>query len=178
MRIPAGTAIVWPMRRLLARLALLLALAGGFGLWWFQPEKVLSRRVAGLFAAATVEADTGNLTRATRGDAIGGFLAPAVMVAGPDDAGGEFNCSQSRSTLVSLYGYAAKECRRISLAKPVIDRIDLDGDQAAVHARVDAVVELPDQRRPADGIQHFAMDWRKIDGKWRLSSLRWHEASR
>lgn len=166
------------MRRLLARLALLLALAGGFGLWWFQPEKVLARRVAGLFAAATVEADSGNLTRATRGDAIGAFLAPALTIEGPDDASGEFNGSQSRSTLVSLYGYAARECRRISLAKPVIDAIDLDGDQAAVTARVDAVVELPDQRRPADGIQHFAMDWRRIDGKWQLSSIRWHEAPR
>ncbi len=166
------------MRRPLAILAFLLALAGGFGIWWFQPEKVLARRVAGLLAAATVEAGDGNLTRATRGDALGDFLAPAVTIEGPDDASGEFNGSQSRSTLVSLYNFAAKECRRISLAAPVIDRIELAGDQAVVSARVDAVVELPDQRRPADGIQHLAMNWRQIDRKWRLTAIRWHEQGR
>lgn len=166
------------MRRLVFPLLLVLALGAGFAAWWFQPEKVLARRVAGLFEAATVEADAGNLTRSTRGNALEGFLAPNVSLEGPDEAAGDYNGPQSRSTLVSLYSYAAKECRRISLEEPEIDRIDIRGDEAAVTARVDAVVELPGGRRPADGLQHFAMTWREIDGKWRLESVRWHETAR
>lgn len=166
------------MRRLLPPLLLVLSLGAGFAAWWLQPERVLARRVAGLFQAASVEADAGNLTRGTRGNALEGFLAPRITLAGPDEAAGEYNGPQSRSTLVSLYAYAAKECRRISFEQPVIDRIELQGDHAAVTARVDALVELPDGRRPADGMQHFTMEWREIDGKWRISSLRWHETSR
>jgi hypothetical protein len=166
------------MRRFLPPLLLVLALGAGFAAWWLQPERVVARRVAGLFQAATVEADAGNLTRGTRGNALEGLLAPRVLIEGPEDATADYNGPQSRSTLVSLYGYAAKECRRISFEKPVIDRIELHGDQAAVSARVDAVVELPGGRRPADGIQHLTMDWREIDGTWRLGSIRWHESAR
>lgn len=166
------------MRRLLPALLLALALGAGFAAWWFQPEKILARRVAGLFQAANVEAEAGNLTRSTRGNALEGFLAPHVTLAGPDQAAGDYNGPQSRSSLVTLYSYAAKECRLISLEKPEIDQIALRGDQATVTARVDAVVEMPDGRRPADGIEHFTMKWRKIDGKWRLSSLLWHETAR
>jgi len=166
------------MRRLLPPLLLVLALGAGFAAWWFQPEKVLARRVAGLFQAASVEADAGNLTRSTRGNALEGFLAPKVSIEGPEEAAGEFNGPQSRSSLVSLYSYAAKECRWISFEDPMIDRIEIRGDEADVTARVDAVVELPGDRRPADGMQHFAMTWQRIDGKWRLSSVSWHETAR
>lgn len=161
-----------------ALLLLALALGAGLAAWWLQPEKVLARRVAALVRAASVEADAGNLTRGTRGNALEGFLAPHVTLAGPDQAAGDYNGPQSRSSLVSLYSLVAKECRRISLQKPAIDRIERRGDQATVTARVDAVVELPGGSRPADGIQHLTMEWREIDDQWRLAAVRWHEAAR
>lgn len=165
-------------RRYLIPLSLLLLLGGAFGWWWYQPERVLARRVAALFAAANVAPEDGTIARGTRGNAIEPFLAPNLTFEGPDGETDEINGPQSRSSVVSLYSYLAKECRRISIQPPEIDRINLSGDEAAVDARIDAVIELPNERSPVDGIQHLSMTWRKIDGKWVLASTRWRETAR
>jgi hypothetical protein len=159
-------------------LALLLVLGGIFGWWWYQPERVLARRVAGLFSAANVAAADGTITRTTRGNAIEPFLAPNILFETPDGPTEEIAGSQSRSSIVSLYSYLAKECRQISIQAPEFDRIAIDGDEAVVEARVDALIDLPNASRPLDGIQHLTMTWRKIDGKWRLAAARWHETGR
>ena len=166
------------MRRYLFPLALLVLFGGSFGWWWYQPEKVLARRVAGLFSAANVAADDGNITRSTRGNAIEPYLAASVTFESPDGPTEEIEGAQSRSSLVSLYSYLAKECRLISIKPPEIDRIAITGDEAAVEARVDALIDLPNSQRPLDGIQHLAMTWRKTDGKWVLAAARWHETAR
>jgi hypothetical protein len=166
------------MRRYLIPLSLLLLLGGAFGWWWYQPERVLARRVAGLFAAANVATDDGNITRSTRGNAIEPYLAPNLTFDGPDGATDEIDGPQSRSSVVSLFSYLAKECRRISIKPPEIDRIAITGEEAAVEARIDAVIELANERSPVDGIQHLTMTWRKIDGKWVLAATRWKETGR
>ena len=166
------------MRRYLLPLVLLLALGGGFGWWWYQPEKVLARRVAGLFSAANVSTGDGNLTRATRGDAIEPFLAPNITFDGPDGPTDEIEGPQSRSSIISLFSSLARYCRQIEIADPDIDSIAITGDEATVEARAKAVIDLPDNQRPVEGIQHLVMTWRKIDGKWRLAAVRWHETAR
>jgi hypothetical protein len=166
------------MRRLILIFALVLLTGGGFSWWWFQPERVVARRVLALLDAATVEADDGNIHRGTRGDAISGFLAPNIEFDGPDDLEEDVSGPQSRSTVVSLYGALAKFCRRISLVDPQIESVVIDGDEARVRARVDAIIELPDDRSPVDGIQHMTLGWRKSDGKWLLESAGWSESGR
>jgi hypothetical protein len=166
------------MRRYLIPLSLLLLLGGAFGGWWYQPERVLARRVAGLFDAANVATDDGNITRSTRGNAIEPYLAPNLTFEGPDGATDEIDGPQSRSSVVSLFSYLAKACRRISIKPPEIDRIAITGEEAVVEARIDAVIELANERSPVDGIQHLTMTWRKIDGKWVLASTQWKETGR
>ena len=166
------------MRRFLLPLVLLLVLGGGFGAWWYQPEKVLARRVAGLFSAANVSTGDGNLTRSTRGNAIEPFLAPSITFDGPDGPTEEVDGPQSRSSIVSLFSYLARECRRIEIEAPEFERIAITGDDATVEARSKAVIDLPNNQRPVDGIQHLVMTWRKLDGKWRLAAVRWHETAR
>ena len=165
-------------RRLLIPLALLLLLGGGFGWWWYQPEKVLARRVAGLFSAANVSTGDGNLTRSTRGNAIEPFLAPNITFDGPDGPTDEIDGPQSRGSIVSLFSSLARYCRRIEIEDPEIDQITITGDEATVQARAKAVIDLPNNQRPVDGIQHLDMTWRKIDGKWRIATARWHETAR
>ena len=173
-----GRKVPTVIRRLLLPLTLVLLLGGSFGWWWYQPEKVVARRVAGLFAAANVASDDGNLTRGTRGNAIEGFLAPNMTFDGPDGETDEIEGPQSRSSVVSLFSHLARACRRISIQPPEIDRIAINGEEAEVDARIDAVIELANERSPVDGIQHLSMTWRKIDGKWVLAATRWHETAR
>ena len=165
-------------RRRLILIALLLVLGGILGTWWNQPERVIARRVAGLFSAANVAAEDGNFTRGTRGNAIEPFLAPNLTFESPDSQTDEIDGLRSRSSVVSLYNSLAQYCRRVSIKPPEIDRITLAGDEATVEARIDAVIELRGGRSPVDGIQHLEMTWRKIDGKWCLAFTRWHETAR
>lgn len=178
MRIPRAAAMVRPMRRLTLPLLVVILAAGVFAWWTNQPEKVVARRVTGLFEAATVEADAGNVTRGTRGNAIEGFLAPNITFEGPEGATDEIAGPQSRDFVVSTYTALAKYCRLVSLKKPEFGNITINGDEATVEAKVDALIELPNEERPVDGIQHLSMKWRKIEGKWRLAAAQWHETGR
>lgn len=166
------------MRRLLIPFALLLLLAGGFGWWWYQPERVVARRIVSLFEAAEVEDTTSEISRATRGTAIEGFLAPNVTIRGTEETQEYLDGPQSRDSIVANYTVAAKNCRRISFEPAEVDEVTVSGDTAQAKARVDAIVEISNNERPADGILHLDMEWKKIDGKWVLSSVSWTETSR
>ena len=167
------------MRRLFIPFALiLLLLAGGFGWWWYQPERVVARRIVALFDAAKVEDTASEISRTTRGGAIEGFLAPNVTIRGTEETQEYLDGPQSRDSLVANYTVAAKNCRRISFEKPEIDEVTVTGDTAQAKARVDTIVEIGNNERPADGILNLDMEWKKIDGKWLLSSVGWQETGR
>ena len=166
------------MRRLILPVAALLIITGAFAWWWSRPERVLTRRVHGLFQSANVQAEAGTITRNLRGSAIEGYLASTVTLKGPDGPTEEFDGPRSRDSIVTLYSSLARYCRRVSLEKPEIDAISIDGNEASVKARVDAVIELSNESYPVDGIQNMTMEWRKTDGKWLLSSAEWTETGR
>ena len=166
------------MRRLLVPLLLLLVLAAGFGWWWNQPERVVARRIISLFDTAKVEDTDSDISRTTRGSAIEGYLAPNVTVHGTEETNEYVEGPQSRDSLVANYTMAARSARRISFEKPEIDEVTVTGETAQALARVDTIVELNNAERPADGILHLDMEWKKIDGKWVLSSVSWKETGR
>ncbi len=166
------------MRRLLRPLLIFLLLAAAFGWWWSQPERVVARRVAGLFKAANVEADDSNITRGTRGSAIEGYLAPRVTFQGPEGPTEEIGGSRRRQDIVSMYTALARFARSASIRDLEIQSVAVQGDEAAVAATVDAVIELPNAERPVDGIQHLDLRWRKIEGKWLLETAKWRETGR
>ncbi len=167
------------MRRLLRPLIVLLVLVSAFAWWWWQPERVVARRVAGLFDAANVPADSGNITRSTRGTAIEGFLAPRVTFEGPESAAAEEVAgTRKRDDIVAMYGALAKFALQASIRDLSVQSVSVDGDRAEVAATVDALIELRNQERPVDGIQHLELAWRKIEGKWLLERAKWHETGR
>ncbi|WP_193213074.1 nuclear transport factor 2 family protein [Luteolibacter marinus] len=166
------------MRRALLPLIIVALLAGSFTWWWTRPERVIARRVTGLFQSAVVEAGSGTVSRGLKGAAIEGYLAPDITFSSPQGPTEEIDGLQSRDTVTALYASLAKYCRRVSLETPEIGSIVIDGDKATVQASVDAVIELPDETRPVDGIQELTMDWRKIEGKWRMAAAEWRETGR
>ena len=166
------------MRRLLVPFIILLVLAGGFRWWWYQPERVIARRIVALFDAAKVEDTASEISRATRGSAIEDFLAPNVRINGPEETQEYVDGPQSRDSIVANYTVAAKNCRRISFEKPEIDEVTVSGETAQAKARVDAIVEISNNERPADGILHLDMEWKEIEGEWVLSSVSWKETGR
>ncbi|MCW1923948.1 hypothetical protein OKA05_15380 [Luteolibacter arcticus] len=166
------------MRRLLVPLLLLLVLAGGFGWWWYQPERVVARRITSLFEAAEVEDTASEISRSTRGSSLEKFLAPNVVIRGTEEIEEYVDGPQSRDSLVTNYTMAARGSRRISFEPAEVDEVIVTGDSATAKARVDAIIELTNGNRPADGVLHLDMEWKKIDGEWVLSSVAWKETGR
>lgn len=166
------------MRRFLVPIVVLLVLLGAFAWWWTRPGRVVSRRVAGLFEAANITADSGNITRSTRGTALEPFLADTITFEGPDGPTDEVDGPQKRDDIVAMYTGLAKFCRSATIQDLAIETIEITGDEAFVKATVDAVIELPNDERPVDGIQHLDMTWRKQEGVWRMSRAKWNETGR
>ncbi len=166
------------MRRFLVPIIALLVLLGAFAWWWSRPERVVSRRVAGLFEAANVEADAGNITRSTRGSALEPYLAETILFDGPGGATDEVEGPRKREDVVAMYTGLAKFCRSATVQDLVIESVEVTGDEALVKATVDAVIDLPSDERPVDGIQVLDMTWVKEEGVWRMSRAKWNETAR
>lgn len=166
------------MRRLLVPLLVILTLSGVFFWWWTRPEKVVARRTAALFEAANVPADSGDLARSTRGPALEGFLAPKISFEGPEGATDEIGGAQSRDSIVAMYSGLAKYCRSATIQDLQIESVTVSGDEAQVIAKADAIIDLPNDERPVDGIQNFDLTWKKIDGKWLMAKAKWSESPR
>jgi hypothetical protein len=166
------------MRRFLVPILLLAVLLGAFAWWWFRPERVIARRVAGLFEAANVTADSGNLTRSTRGSALEPYLADTITFEGPDGPTDEVEGPQKREDIVTMYTALARFCRSATVQDLTVESVEITGDEALVRATVDAVIELQNNERPVDGIQHLDMTWRKQEGVWRMSRAEWKDTGR
>ena len=162
------------MKRLVLPVAILLALLTAFLWWWTRPERVVARRVADLFDTASVRAETGSILRGTRGQAVEKFLAPHIVLNGSvEESRGDF----SRADLSAMYGTLARFAKSISIETPEIDSIVIDGSRATVDARIDAIIEL-ENNRPLDGIQHVTMVWEKTGDGWQLAEASWTESGR
>ncbi|MCW1915693.1 hypothetical protein OJ996_19055 [Luteolibacter sp. GHJ8] len=166
------------MRRLLVPIVVLLVLLGAFGWWWTRPERVIARRVSGLFEAVNVPADSGNITRSTRGSALEPFLADTITFEGPKGPTDEVEGPQRREDIVTMYTALSKFCKSATIQDIVVESVEVTGDEALVKATVDAVIELQNEERPVDGIQHLDMTWLKQEGSWRLSRAKWNETGR
>jgi hypothetical protein len=166
------------MRRFLVPILVLLVILGAFAWWWLRPERVVSRRVAGLFEAANVAADAGNLTRSTRGTALEPYLAATITFEGPDGPTDEVEGPQKREDIVGMYTALAKFCRSATVQDLEIESVEITGDEAIVKATVDAEIELPNAEFPVNGIQHLDMTWQKEEGVWRMSRAKWNETGR
>lgn len=166
------------MRRLLLPLVLFLVLAGSFGWWWYQPERVIARRITSLLESAAVEETTSDIARTTRGSAIEGYLAPNVTIHGTDETNEYVEGPQSRDSLVASYTAAARGSRRISFEAPVVEELTLSGDVARAKVSVDTIIELQNGERPVDGMLRLDMEWKKIEKQWVLSSVSGKETAR
>lgn len=166
------------LRRFLVPILLVLLAFGVFLWWWNLPERVVARRVKGLFEAANVPADMSNIGRAARGSSLEPYLAKNITFEGPEGPTERIEGPQSRDFIMNSYSYAATACRSATVEDIEVEEVTVNGDEADVKATIDAVIEMPDGDKPVDGIQHLEMKWIKQDGNWKLSRAKWRESGR
>lgn len=165
------------MQRKFLPLALVLLVAGLFLWWWMLPANVLKRRVASLLETAEVPPGMSDIARGARGPNLARYLDRKVRIVRPDDLRDEIPEAMERDTIAAYYSAGARSCSRIEFEQPEFDEILVKGDEAHVKFRVDAVAEFP-SRRPADGIQVVETSWRKVDGDWLMTEVKWQETGR
>ncbi len=166
------------LRRLLVPILALLVAFGAFMWWWNRPERVVARRVAGLFEATNVPADLSNIGRQTRGGALEPYLAKSVTFDGPEGPTEQLEGSQPKDYIMGAFSQVAIACRSASVQDVKVEDVTVNGEEADVTATIDAVIEMPDGTKPVDGIEHLEMKWLKQEGKWVLSRAKWRESGR
>ncbi len=160
------------MKRL-AIFAVILALLGGFGTWWFSPLQVVKRRTAALLATLTLERGSGKVGRHAGTYSLDGLLAEHVELNSPtiQEANGNFE----RAELESAYSWLCDQAKETRFKLEKIHTITLDDTKATVKLTLNGLVELP-VYRPADGRYDVTIEWLKGKDGWQLSRATWDQA--
>lgn len=147
-----------------------LALAIGFGMWWYSPKQVVKRRVASLLDTLTFEAGSSKPARKLGLYSLSGLLAESVDLETPSIS--EANGSFARQEMESAFSWLCDAARETRFDLIEIESLEVGGERAAVELTLEALVELPNHR-PADGIYQVEFDWVDGENGWRLERAKW-----
>ena len=152
--------------------AIIVAVLGILGVWWFSPTQVLKRRTLSLLTTLTLEAGTGKAGRQLGAYSLNALLAPQVELYAPTIQ--EANGSFERSELESAFSWLCNQARQTRFELQKIHSVSVNGDQAKVELTLTGLVELPTYR-PADGTYGVTFDWEKAKDGWRLTRATWKQ---
>jgi hypothetical protein len=155
-----------------ASLAVSLAVAVIFGVWWFSPTQVLKRRTESLLATLTLDSGTGKAGRQMAAYSLNALLASQVELENPDIH--EANGSFERAELESAFSWLCNQARQTRFEAGKFHAVSVSGDAAKVKLSLTGLVELPTYR-PADGTYEVTFDWQKEEDGWRLSRAVWQQ---
>jgi hypothetical protein len=155
-----------------ASLAVSLAVAVIFGVWWFSPTQVLKRRTESLLATLTLDSGTGKAGRQMAAYSLNALLASQVELENPEIQ--EANGSFERAELESAFSWLCNQARQTRFEAGKFHSVSVSGDAAKVKLSLTGLVELPTYR-PADGTYEVTFDWQKEEDGWRLSRAVWQQ---
>ncbi len=155
-----------------ASLAVSLAVAVIFGVWWFSPTQVLKRRTESLLATLTLDSGTGKAGRQMAAYSLNALLASQVELENPEIQ--EANGSFERAELESAFSWLCNQARQTRFEAGKFHSVSVSGDAAKVRLSLTGLVELPTYR-PADGTYEVTFDWQKEEDGWRLSRAVWQQ---
>ncbi len=152
--------------------AIIVAVLGILGVWWFSPVQVLKRRTQSLLTTLTLDADTGRAGRQLGAYSLNALLAPRVELDAPTIQ--EANGSFERSELESAFSWLCNQASQTRFELQKFHSVSVNGDQAKVELTLTGLVELPTYR-PADGTYGVTFDWEKAKDGWRLTRATWKQ---
>jgi hypothetical protein len=151
---------------MIVRLVVLAAVAAlGFWLWTVffpSPEKVILKKVAGLAATASVNADDSNLTRAGKvASLVSYFTTDAEIVLNIPELANRTFSGRDEIRETALAGYASIR----SLNLQFLDAsVRLGADKQTADVSCTAKVDAGDRRD--FGVQELHIQFKKVDGTW------------
>jgi hypothetical protein len=155
--------------KIVFRIVLPAVLAGlGFWLWMILfpgPQKIVLKKVAGLAAAASINANDGNLTRATKvSSLIGYFSADAEIVCDVPELGTHTFEGRDEIRQAAAGGFTQLSSLKVQF---------FDAAARVAPDQQSAVATCTARVAPGDskdfGIQELRFQFKKIDGDWLIT---------
>ena len=153
-------------------LAIIFAVAGILGVWWFSPTQVLKRRTESLLATLTLDGGTGKTSRHMAVYSLNARLASEVELVNPTIP--EANGTLERSDIEAAFSWLCDQAKETRFKVKKFKSVTVNGDTAQVTLSLESLVVLPTYR-PADGVYDATFDWRKEKDGWRLTRAVWKQ---
>lgn len=160
------------MKKIL-HLVWVVAVAGGFCVWWFSPVQVVKRKTDRFLELMSFEKGTGRAGRQAGVYSLNALLAAEVELS--SESHPEVEGMHERQELESAYAWMAEHVIQSSFTRVSFGKIEIREPMAEVELVVDGLVELPGNK-PLDGRYVVSLLWMADENQWRLGHARWNEA--
>ena len=157
--------------KIVMRLVLFAAVAGmGFWLWTVlfpSPEKIVLRKVSNLAAVATVSANDGNITRATKvSNLISYFSEDAEIVFAVPEAGAHTLSGRDEIRQAAAAGFTQLSSLKVQFFDA---GAHVSPDKLSAEVTCTARVNAGDSKE--FGIQELRFQFKKLDNDWRITRV-------
>ena len=161
-------------KKVLLYIGVACAMVGMFCWWYYQPERVVKRRVMALISTLSVPADSGRTARLMKGGQIADFLASEVEFDTPFE---EVSGNVERDDISSGFQFVAEKATSIVIEPEEEMSVKVSGDRAEVRLALRAEAKIGTWIKPVDGKYTVELYWQKADDGWRITQSRWQKAT-
>lgn len=160
------------MKQLYRFAAVALLILGLFAWWYYQPKRVLARKLDNLIADLSFDPSTTRSSRLIKSSSIGGYFDQQVEITSPiDEANGNF----SPEDLNSGFSFLSENAREISIQRAEKLTTTLDGKHATMEFDADVKVSITRWLKGLNGRYAVIVHWRKTEQGWKIHSSSWQE---
>lgn len=158
------------MKKIITYCAVALLLLGLFGWWYYQPERVLERRLDNLIETLNFDTSTTRTSRVMKSTSIGKFFDQQVELASPiEQANGNFSPDDFQQGL----SFLSENAREIVIKRDSTLQTQVEGDHATQEFEADVNVAINRWINGLDGRYQITIHWRKTEEGWKIHSSTW-----
>jgi hypothetical protein len=155
------------MKKLFVYIGLAILTLAAFTWWYFQPVRVLERRLDKCLDTIAFDTSTSRSSRVIKANSLPGFFdAQVELHSSVDEANGNF----SPDDISGAYTYLAENAREISLNRLGETSTRIDGDHATQEFEADLLIAINRWIDGPSGRHQITLHWRKADGEWKIHS--------
>lgn len=158
------------MKKIITYCAIACLALGLFAWWYYQPERVLERRLDKFIENLCFDKSTSRTSRLVKSTTIGQYFDQQVEITSPiDEATGNFPTED----LTSAYSYLCENAQEIVIDRAAELQTKVNGDHATQEFEADVNVAISRWLKGLKGRYHVTIHWRKTEDGWKIHSTAW-----
>jgi hypothetical protein len=158
------------MKKILTYSAIASLVLGLFAWWYYQPKRLLERRLNQLIETLSFDPASTRTSRLLKSSSVGKFFDQHVEITSPiDDANGNF----SPEDLNTAYSYLSENAREIVIHRDSTVQTQIDRDYATQEFEADVKVSISRWLQELNGRYFVTVHWRKTTEGWKIHSTTW-----